>query len=210
MTCAFFFITTRVVSIFKAHSRFGANENSYAFISQDQFPVSIQNEELNYDFGYSISSSQNLFERRLESAETVRPKMIFLMDSNIDCDDDQFEEYWREFPQHFQLSYKTSRLPSLDECQQILAAHNFYTVASGYLDSNLYKMFLIGKSGPSLFLAQITINPAQRSFTMTSKSNFRNFLTRFVEKLPFDELFGARRQIHSIPSKVDWASPSVR
>jgi hypothetical protein len=151
-----------------------------------------QNDD-NYDFNNNVPSSQDLFEMRLSSAEMSNSNSLLKMDSWIECNDDQFQEYWQTFQQHVQLNYRTSRIPSINQCQEVLASNLFYTVASGYIDANIYKVFFIGKSHTALCLAQMTVNPAQRSISIILKSNKKHMLRKFTNNIPFYQLFGTVR-----------------
>lgn len=167
----------------------------YSLTAKDQFPnwmTGEQNDD-NYDFNNNVPSSQDLFEMRLSSAEMSNSNSLLKMDSCIECNDDQFQEYWRTFQQHVQFNYRTSRIPNINQCQEVLASNLFYTVASGYIDANIYKVFFIGKSHTALCLAQMTVNPAQRSISIILKSNKKHMLRKFTNNIPFYQLFGTVR-----------------
>jgi hypothetical protein len=167
----------------------------YASSAKDQFPNWIVGEQSddNYDFNNNIRSSQDLFEMRLSSADISSHNSSLKLDSNIEFDDDRFQEYWRTFQQQVQFNYKISRVPTIDECQSILASNLFYTIASGHIDANIYKVFFIGKSNIAICLAQMTVNPNQRFISIILKSNRKSMLRKFINNIPFDELFGNMR-----------------
>jgi hypothetical protein len=130
---------------------------------------------------------------RLSSADISSHNSSLKLDSNIEFDDDRFQEYWRTFQQQVQFNYKISRVPTIDECQSILASNLFYTIASGHIDANIYKVFFIGKSNIAICLAQMTVNPNQRFISIILKSNRKSMLRKFINNIPFDELFGNMR-----------------
>jgi hypothetical protein len=167
--------------------------------AKDQFPNWIEEGEMdeNYDFNNNVPSSQDLFEMRISSADTLRNSSSLQMDSTIECDDDQFQEYWQTFQYQAEFAYRISRIPHMNECHEVLATRSFYTVASGHIDANIYKIFFIGKSNTSLCLAQMTVNPAQRSISIILKTNTKNMIRKFTNNIPFHQLFGSMRHQHS-------------
>ena len=121
-------------------------------------PNASVNVSLSYDFGSpNVRSSQSLFTTRLDAASPDTPSALplqrptlqhtsFNLDFNLYCTPKEFESEWQSLSIYsYKEEYPISNNPSLAQCNLHFNQVGWSIIASGVLDDDSTKLFLIAQ-----------------------------------------------------------------